>query len=222
MLERVQASDSEIKEYLKKINAFEYKGYWRVFDEEYRIEALKNVMHSLMKNDWEVIVIRLLSQEIPEIPYEILISLLKTIGNIEQEIFIPDRLLIYQLCALDLFITNNEYYLEEFNTAFKRVTDICIYRKLISNFKLEDILQGIAVQKISRHRASVKYLPRYKITYNLDDRLGLLFSLKEKWTEKELETYLTDVSFLSLPQILLKHTKKVMEGNCILYTGRLK
>ena len=221
VLERVQASDSEVREYLKKIYAFEYRGYWRIFDEEYRVEALKNVMYALMKHNWEVVTVRLVSQEIPEIPYEVLAALLRTIGDLEQEVFTPNRLQIYQMCAIDLFISNQEYFAEEFVTAFKKVTELTIYRRYLSNFKLEDILQGIAIQRTNKHRATIKYLPRYQMTYNFEDRLQTLFSLKEKWSEGELGVYLSDVSALSMPQLLLKYTKKVIEGNSVMYTGKL-
>ena len=84
------------------------------------------------------------------------------------------------MCAIDLFLSNNEYLADEFNIAYRKLIDAQIYRKFISNFKLEDILQGIAIQCIKNHRSVIKYLPKYQLPYNLEDRLQILFSIKEK------------------------------------------
>lgn len=222
LAEKVQASDTEIKEYLKKINAFEFRGYWRIFDEEYRIEVLKNIMCKLMEKDWPDVKVRLVSQEFPEIPYEILLALLKTIGSVDRDTFTVDKLKVYQMCACDLFISNNEYLKEEFETAFKNLTNMVVYRKYINTLlTIEEILEGIAIYRIKNYCSSFKYLNKYQITYNLEERLNLLFSIKPRWTEKELRVYLSDVSIITLPQLLLRHTKKVIEGSAVLYTSKL-
>lgn len=174
-----------------------------------------------MKNDWEDFIVRFISQEIPEIPYEILISLLKTVGTVEDDVFIPDRIKLYQMCAIDLFLTSSEYLYDEFVIAYKKLTDLIIYRKFLSKFKLEDILSGIAIQRTHEYRSKIKYLPKYRLSYNLDERLQLLFSIKEKWSEIELSTYLADVTKLTMPQLLLKHAKRIMEGNTVMYTSKL-
>ena len=83
-------------------------------------------MYVLMKNDWENYVVRLISQEVQEIPYEILIALLNTVGVVENDFWVPNRLKIYQMCAIDLFISNKEYFLEEFLVAFDKITEITI------------------------------------------------------------------------------------------------
>jgi sister chromatid cohesion protein DCC1 len=222
LLDKVQASEQEIKAFLRRINAFEYRSCWRVLDEEFRVEVLKNVLYKLMEKDWDVIVVRLVSQEFPEIPYEVLQALLRTVGTIEKDVVTVDRLKLYQMCAIDLFLTNTEYLYDEFVTAYGKLVDLVIYHKFVTKaFGVDDVVEGIAVKRIHNYRTTLKYLPKDKLPFNLEERLSILFSVKEKWTEKELAVYLTDVSLLSMPQLLLRYTKRVLEGTSVFYTGKL-
>lgn len=218
----MQASEAEIQNYLSKLSAFEYKGAWRIFDEVYRIEVLKNFMLILMKHNWDEIRVRLVSQELPEVPYEILTALLQTIGSINSDIFECDKLKVYQMCVCDLFSCSSEYILDEFKQALEKLQDCLIYRKFISkSITLEDIIEGLAVQRTMNFRATVKYLPVLKLNFSLEERMQVLFGVKEKWTERELKVYLEDVALMSMPQLLMKHMKKVIEGNSVLYMGKL-
>ena len=147
--------------------------------------------------------------------------MLNTVGVVENDFWVPNRLKIYQMCAIDLFISNKEYFLEEFLVAFDKITEITIYRKFLSKFVIDDVICGLGVRRIHKYRETILYLPKYRLTYNLEDRLQLLFSIKDLWSENELGIYLSDVTELSMPQFLLKNCKKVIEGTSVMYTSKL-
>jgi hypothetical protein len=176
----------------------------------------------LMKNNWEEIRVRLVSEQLPDVPYQILTSLLSTIGSVEKDFFIAEKLKVLQICVWDLFLTLDEYFLEEFEIALEKLESRVVFRKFITRgFRLEDKIEGIAVVRTKNYRETVKFLPVNWLSYSLEERLQVLFGVKEKWSEKELKVYLQDVSLMTLQQMLLKYTKKIIEGNSVVYMNKL-
>ena len=175
-----------------------------------------------MEKNWNKVKVRLVSQELVDVPYEVLVAILNSVGSIEKDVFVGDKLKVLQICVWDLFLTSNEYFQEEFETALDKLADCVIYRKYYSRgFGLNEKIEGIAVTRTNNYRQTVRFLPVNRLSYILEERLHNLFEVKDKWSERELRTYLSDVSQIGIPQMLLKYTKKVIEGNSVLYINKL-
>ncbi|CAG9328970.1 unnamed protein product [Blepharisma stoltei] len=222
IVEKAQASPKEIKDYLEKISSFEWEGCQRIFDEEFRVEALKNVLYLVMKYDWETVSVMdvATANEFRGIPHQIVEALLSTIGNVSTY-WEPDFLKVYQVGVMDLFLQNPEYYANEFGEAYSKLLEILIPRRMITNFPLSQILQGIAINRVSNSKLTIRYLPAAKLSYNFQDRLNLLFSIKDKWTEEEIGIYLHDVLTMPLPKALLKYTKRISENSQVMFMNKL-
>lgn len=54
LVDRVQASDDELRSGLQALSAVEIDGYWRVVDEKYMDMLLRMLLHSSVLNDWSL------------------------------------------------------------------------------------------------------------------------------------------------------------------------
>lgn len=54
LVDRVQASDEELRSGLQALSAVEIGGYWRVVDEKYMDMLLRMLLHSSVLNDWSL------------------------------------------------------------------------------------------------------------------------------------------------------------------------
>lgn len=54
LVNRIQASDEELKLGLQSLSALEINGYWRILDDNYTFTILNMLLHNVILNDWSV------------------------------------------------------------------------------------------------------------------------------------------------------------------------
>lgn len=137
------------------------------------------MLYFVMKYDWETITVLDVVNELKIVPIKIVEALLATVGNVHVY-WEPDLLKVYQLCAIELFLNNPEYFLDQFEQSYYRLTEFLIPRRMIFDFPLYKVLQGLAISRVSNSKPTVRYFPVTKLSFNFQDRLNFLFSIKEK------------------------------------------
>jgi sister chromatid cohesion protein DCC1 len=215
----VQASRQEIYAELVNMHAFEWKGYWRVMEDQIRIETIKYVLHQMMKQHIGVASVTDLLREIQDLERAPLQACLASAGTVTEDLWTPDPLQLYRMCAIDLLLSKRLYFEEEFKTAFANLSDMLIPAKLVrSDIPLDSILAGIAIKKTDKGRSIYKYFPAEGLVKDFAGRLEQLFAAKEKWSQEELRPYVADIG--ELQQLLLKFTRRLVEDGVPYYTRK--
>lgn len=215
----VQASRHEINRELTAMHAFEWKGCWRVMEDQERIETIKYVLHYMMKQHLGTAHLSEVLQQMKDLASAPLQACLASAGLIAEDIWTPDPIKLYRMCATDLFLSKSSYLEEEFRAAFANLSDMLIPARLVrTDIPLNSILSGIAIRKTDKGRPIYKYFPAEALVKDFAGRMEQLFAVKEKWSQEELRPYVADVG--ELQQLLLKFTRRLVEDGVPYYTKK--
>lgn len=215
----VQGSRHEINRELTAMHAFEWKGYWRVMEDQERIETIKYVLHYMMKQHLGTVHLSDVLHQMKDFASAPLHSCLSSAGTVAEDVWTPDPVKLYRMCATDLLLSKSSYFEEEFRTAFANLSDMLIPAKLVrADIPLEGVLSGIAIRKTEKGRPIYRYFPAEVLVKDFAGRLEQLFAVKEKWSQEELRPYVADVG--ELQQLLLKFTRRLVEEGVPYYTKK--
>ena len=191
LIDRVQASDDELRSGLQALSAVEIDGYWRIVDEKYMDTILNMLLHNSVLNDWSL---DALSED-------------EVVGVLESDGF-PCKLGLHCLqvhgSKVDEGVGHAVWKLDE--------RRICIHfaRKILKDGKRKmesfmeewtkkvpdgmqasfDMLEGeVLTEKFGVetwvHAFSVSSLPS-----NPAERFSMLFQERPKWEWKDLQPYI--------------------------------
>lgn len=197
LIERIQASEEEIKQGLSEIDAVSIKGKWRLLEDQYHFRALSFMLNLLDENSWKV-------NEVP----------------LGETLEILNELLPKEVASHIV-----EMYLEptgEFNDAGDTLMQIkeektCKYLggyllRQAAKFSLKDFLEawqqsvpeglttdlkqlaGIALYTLETKPQLIWYFPEEELPMNLNERFSDLFKQRQKWTFNEIEPYIRKLS----------------------------
>ena len=212
---------------MQDFGAFELEGFIRVLEDDYLIETLKHILYFCMKYDWHPVLTDsvLAELQIESMFYNRLpvFQVMRLTGTLQENdrVWIPDSLAIYKLLAKDLFKSKYEYIQHEFHAAFEKMVDLIIPYRYRAEQSYERILDQLAVSASIKNIPAYVYFPLIDLSYDLSTRLKQMFELKEKWSESDLRSYLSDIIREPLQQVLLSNTRRIMEEGNVLYMHKL-
>ncbi|KAL3685004.1 hypothetical protein R1sor_003026 [Riccia sorocarpa] len=223
----IQASDSQLKEELKKLGAAEIGKYWRTVDPGYMQNLLEILLNTAVQDDWslkalrEAEVVRRLEGD--GFPPQVVVSCLEKFGvqvqpasgedgstshetahgGQETAVWALDEGKICGQYAKILLSMKPKWKVEEFIEEWGLITPSWTAPHI-------DMLRGeVLVEKIGMeswlHEFSSSLLPTRP-----DARFSALFSRRSKWEWEDLEPYLRDLKIpgQSVEAMLLKYTRK--------------
>ncbi|CAN0900433.1 Sister chromatid cohesion protein DCC1 [Linum grandiflorum] len=213
LVDKIQASDEELRSGLQALSAVEIDGYWRIVDDKYMDTVLNMLLHNSVLNDWSLDA--LLEDEV--------VNCLVTDG-------FPQRLAHH---CLDVYGSKVDRS-EEGKNCVWRLDErrVCVHfaRQVlgVGKMKLEsfmdkwskkipdgmhlslDMLEGeVLTEKIGIEMwvrgFRVAWLPS-----NPAERFAILFRERPKWEWKDLQPYIRDLKVpgLSSEGLLLKYTRR--------------
>lgn len=209
--EIIQASDTELYSSLKKLNALEVDGQWRVLDSDFMAEVFGQVLDtaiaenlSLDKLDAKLVNSFLDSQY----DQSIVTHCIRMHSEVQEEsqselIFKLDNTKVCIFYLVKLFLEKEPWQQEKL---LERWKDVVPYG-MTPNIKM---LSGIALSDESPHGGlEWRYVPKESLSPNHNERFEELFNLRARWEEDDIAPY---VNFIlnpgeKLDRVLLKYTR---------------
>lgn len=212
LLDMVQASEAEVEAELKRLNAVEIGGYWRLLDTDYFHSVLNHVLGLIDENSWPLDQIPV--EEVIDIlkelePEEVILSIMLAVGQEkppekeERLYFILNQSKVARNFAEVLLQKAGRFNLNDFLSVWGN--------SLPEGFdkpKLTD-LRGIGLVDALSMPPSVAYFPRENLPEEAGPRFDFLFQTREKWTKDDIEPYLADLSTakVDIGALLLKFAR---------------
>lgn len=196
LVDRIQASDMEIRSALEALFAVEINGYWRILDENCKDGVLNMLLHNLVLNDWspnalsENEVVRIL--EADGYPAEIGRHCLKMYGNKVDEgldgscMWSLDE---KQICVhfAKRILKGGKMRMEKFMAEWMRKVPDGMQATI-------DMLEGeILTEKVGIETWFYGF-SRSSLPSSPAERFSVLFQERPKWEWKDLEPYVRSVS----------------------------
>ncbi|KAM1702607.1 hypothetical protein FF1_027884 [Malus domestica] len=212
LIEKVQASDYELRTGLQALSAVEINGYWRIVDEKYMGTILRMLLHNSVLNDWSL---SLLNQddvvnmlESDGFPRKLADHCLHVFGSKVAEGATTSR--VWKLDERKVCVHFAREILSDGKRKMKKFMEEWV-RKVPEGMAASfDILEGeVLIERLGAEtwiRAfSVSSLP-----YNPAERFSILFQERPKWEWKDLQPFIRDLNVpgLSAEGLLLKYTRR--------------
>ncbi|XP_029199227.2 sister chromatid cohesion protein DCC1-like [Acropora millepora] len=215
LLSKVQASETEILEALKKIEALEINGHWRLLDTDYKEKVVIGILTLLEEKDWsyEAVPVKeccdILQELEPRIILEHCLSCYGEVTNMETDSG-DENTVYYRLSEDKICRFYAEYLLRQagrFN-----------YHEFIDSWQ-QSVPEGMVTK--SAHLAGIALTDMQSIppviwhfsASDLPDdpvlRFMKLFKVQPKWTFNEIQPYIQDLAApgQSLNALLMKFAR---------------
>ncbi|CAN1128484.1 Sister chromatid cohesion protein DCC1 [Linum perenne] len=213
LVDKIQASDEELRSGLQALSAVEIDGFWRIVDEKYMDTVLKMLLHNSVLNDWSLDA--LLENEV--------VACLVTDG-------FPQRIAYHCLDVYGNMVDRSEGKSYVWKLDERRV---CVHfaRQLlgVGKMKLEsfmekwskkipdgmhlsfDMLEGEVLTEKVGMETWVRGFRVSCLPSNPAERFTILFRERPKWEWKDLQPYIRDLKVpgLSSEGLLLKFTRRI-------------
>ncbi|KAK5606766.1 Sister chromatid cohesion protein DCC1 [Crenichthys baileyi] len=193
LLERIQASEEELKTHMETIHACQIKGYWRVLDFDYEMKLLGHVTQLVDSESWSFNKVSLqtsLEELGPLEPREMIEHCLNCYGkrySDNGEVFYA--LNEDKVCwGLALMLLQNavKFNLKEFQDVWQQSVPEGMSTRL-------DQLKGVALVDRTSRPETISLLRVEDLPEDTVERFNQLFSLREKWTEDDITPYIQDL-----------------------------
>ncbi|OVA02486.1 Sister chromatid cohesion protein Dcc1 [Macleaya cordata] len=213
LVDRIQASDEELRAELKALSAVEINGYWRIVDEKYLDIVLSMVLHNSVLNGWSLNSLKedkiLGVLETDGFSRRIALHCLEVYGN-KLVVEVGEGSCVWGLDERRVCVHFAKFVLKEGKMKMERFLELWMQRIPFGMCAKFEMLEGeVLVEKLGVEtwiRAfSVSSLPLTPA-----ERFAALFRERQKWEGKDLQPYIRDlrVPGLSSEGLLLKYTRR--------------
>ncbi|CAA0823327.1 zinc ion binding [Striga hermonthica] len=208
LVDRLRASDEEIKLGLQSLSAVEIDGYWRILNEEYMNGILNMLLHNIILNDWSVDaldegdVVGVLERDgFPRNVAKHCLRMFCSMGGGEGRWKLEKR----AVCAgvAREILREGKMRMEVFVERWSRK----LPEGMNAGF---EVLQGEVLTEKLGVETWVYWFSKSCLPSEPADRFAVLFRERQKWEWKDLEPYVRDlrVPGLSSEGLLLKYTRR--------------
>ncbi|KAK6140589.1 hypothetical protein DH2020_025672 [Rehmannia glutinosa] len=212
LVERLQASDEELKLGLQSLSAVEIDGYWRILDDKYMNGILNMLLHNVILNDWSI---NALNED-------------DVLGTLETDGF-PRNIAKHCLQVYCSKVDEGDgvsckWKLEERRVCGHLAREILKEGKMKMEIFMEkwtrkfpdgmhasfDILEGEVLTEKLGVETWVYSFSLSSLPSTPAERFAILFRERPKWEWKDLQPYVRDlrVPGLSSEGLLLKYTRR--------------
>ncbi|XP_074538755.1 sister chromatid cohesion protein DCC1 [Halichoeres trimaculatus] len=222
LLERIQASEEEIKTHLEAINACQIDGYWRVLEFDYEMKVLGHITQLVDSESWSF----------SKVPLE---TTLEELGPLEPKAMIEHCLNCYgkrytendtvyfalhedKVCrATALLLLQNavKFNLREFQEVWQQSVPDGMSTRL-------DQLKSVALLDRTSRPETICLLRVEDLPEDTLERFNHLFSLREKWTEEDITPYIQDLcgEKQTTGALLTKYARSSMQNGIKVFNSR--
>ncbi|KAM9723949.1 sister chromatid cohesion protein DCC1 [Menidia menidia] len=222
LLERIQASEEELKTNLEMIHACQIDSYWRVLDFDYEMKLLGHVTQLVDSESWPFNKVPLqtsLEELAPLEPMQMIEHCLNCYGKRYSE---KDEV-YYALCedkvcrGIALMLLHNavKFNLREFQEVWQQSVPEGMSTRL-------EQLKGVALVDRTSRPETISLLQVDDLPEDTVERFNLLFSLREKWTEDDITPYIQDLcgEKQTTGALLTKYARSSMQSGIKVFNSR--
>ncbi|XP_014242223.1 sister chromatid cohesion protein DCC1 [Cimex lectularius] len=227
LLDCVQASEAELYEALRELDAFQLGGKWRILGVEYHFRTLSYLLNLIDENSWSTDMIpigqtiSMLKDLVPKVILDhILQAYLVPSGMTDDE---GDELFTLKQDKTCCFI--GEYLLrpvQKFNSDdFMQAWAESVPEGM--NIDLKQ-LEGIALFRSDQRPPVFTYFPESELPENEVERFERLFTEKPSWNYNEIEPYVRKLATekQTVNSLLTKHTRVSNINGVKVYSSRYR
>uniref|UniRef100_A0A673HJ85 Sister chromatid cohesion protein DCC1 n=1 Tax=Sinocyclocheilus rhinocerous TaxID=307959 RepID=A0A673HJ85_9TELE len=210
LLERIQASREEIEAHLQNVHACEIEGFWRILDFDYEMKLLGHVTQLVDSESWSF----------SKVPFSVC---LEELGSLEimnrenngQVIYALDEDKVCRATAQLLLQNAVKFNLSEFQEVWQQSVPEGMSARL-------DQLRGLALLDRSSKPETISLLRIEDLPEDTLERFNSLFSLREKWTQDDIEPYIQDLcgEKQTTGALLTKHARSSVQNGVKVYNSR--
>ncbi|XP_029958694.1 sister chromatid cohesion protein DCC1 [Salarias fasciatus] len=222
LLERIQASEEEIKTHLETIHACQIDGYWRVLDFDYEMKLFGHVAQLVDSESWSFHKVPLktsLEELSPLEPREMIEHCLNCYGRRyteNDEVFYAlseDK--VCRGMALMLLQNAVKFNLTEFQEVWQQSVPEGMSTRL-------DQLKGVALVDRTSRPETICLLRVEDLPEDTLERFNYLFTLREKWTEDDITPYIQDLcgEKQTTGALLTKYARSSMQNGIKVFNSR--
>jgi len=186
LVQFVQASEREIRDSLRELEAFEVNGQWRVAEPSYADEIIELIMLLIVEKGWKQIPREECEEELKNYDATVVNHILRTLSSeCNDSTYKLDLNKIAIARAKSLFRINTKWKLSDFKTTWEQSLSSLEYTpdvSLLLNYPLcflED--------------SNVRYIDKNILSYDIKQRFKQLFQIKAKWKRNELEPFIKNL-----------------------------
>lgn len=223
LLDRIQSSREELEAHLHTIHACEINGCWRILEFDYELKLLGHVTQLVDSESWSFskVPLRTCLEELgPLEPTAMIEHCLNCYGRRyntdEGEVmFALDEDKVCRAMALMLLQNAVKFNLSEFQEVWQQSVPEGMATRL-------DQLRGLALVDRSSRPQTVSLLKVEDLPDHTLERFNTLFSLREKWTQDDIEPYIQDLcgEKQTAGALLTKHARSSMQNGIKVYNSR--
>ncbi|XP_072535191.1 sister chromatid cohesion protein DCC1 [Salminus brasiliensis] len=223
LLERIQASREELEAHLHTIHACEIDGYWRLLEFDYELKLLGHVTQLVDSESWSFSKVPLktcLEELGPLEPTAMIEHCLNCYGRRydtdEGEVmFALDEDKVCRAMAQMLLQNAVKFNLSEFQEVWQQSVPEGMDTRL-------NQLRGLALVDRSSRPETVFLLRVEDLPEDTLERFNTLFSMREKWTQDDIEPYIQDLcgEKQTTGALLTKHARSSMQNGIKVYNSR--
>uniref|UniRef100_A0A8C1RZY1 Sister chromatid cohesion protein DCC1 n=1 Tax=Cyprinus carpio TaxID=7962 RepID=A0A8C1RZY1_CYPCA len=217
LLERIQASREEIEAHLQNVHACEIDGFWRILDFDYEMKLLGHVTQLVDSESWSF----------SKVPLSVCLEELGSLEIMNREkqqfFFLSYGQVIYALdedkvcrATAQLLLQNAvKFNLSEFQEVWQQSVPEGMSARL-------DQLRGLALLDRSSKPETISLLRIEDLPEDTLERFNSLFSLREKWTQDDIEPYIQDLcgEKQTTGALLTKHARSSVQNGVKVYNSR--
>ncbi|XP_058502959.1 sister chromatid cohesion protein DCC1 [Solea solea] len=222
LLERIQASEEEIKAHFETIHACQIDGFWRVLDFDYEMKLLGHVTQLVDSESWSFNRVPLqtsLEELAPLEPKEMIEHCLNCYGKRYTEndkvFYVLHEDKVCRSIALMLLQNAVKFNLREFQEVWQQSVPDGMSTRL-------DQLKSVALVDRTSHPETICLLRVDDLPEDTLDRFNHLFTLREKWTEDDITPYIQDLcgEKQTTGALLTKYARSSMQNGIKVFNSR--
>jgi len=218
----IPASFGEIKLALRDMGACEIEGHWRVLHFEYLTECISTLLYSIHFESWSCSkfdineLCSLINDEAELIPNVVIHHVVALYGDVtspHESGFVENKLCKFfaELLLQTQDSYDFDYFMQVWSESLPGGMDVN-----------EDYLSGIALVDRKTKPTTIKKFSRNDLPLSKSKRFELLFSVREKWTLRDISPYLEDlcVEGEKITSLLTKYARSSITAGEKLFSSR--
>jgi len=229
LLDKVQASDVEIKEGLKEFECLELDGMWFILDQDYQMKVLSYVLRLIILNLYGLC-LTVFSRFFDENSWKFdCVQKAETVAALSE--LVPSQIVSQVFgfyCTPMVGGTQDEFSLDtdkvcrfygDFllaaNTAYLLAEFLEMWQNAVPDGITTDIAQLAGLVLVEEKNPPViKRFTESSLPLTITDRLSVLFSARERWTLVEISPFVTSLTTnkLNVNALLTKHARVINTG----------
>ncbi|KAJ3322649.1 Sister chromatid cohesion protein DCC1 [Boothiomyces sp. JEL0866] len=217
ILQFCQASEFEVMEYLKSIEAMELNGKWRILDIEYQSEVLELILLTILEHD--------LSMD--SVPIKLIVDNLLEHEHVESVITHIMRIHSRSESDGTVKLDENKICRTFGHVVLKRGESVMLLKSFLLAWKNSvpelfeinlDCLNGLFLLEKHGVEPTIRYFPKYILPSDPKLRFKELFKIRSKWVKEDVFYYIQDFAktLKELDPIIMKYAR-VSKDNGIAY-----